>query len=130
MELREKIKGTGLKATPQRRLVYQIIAELLHATIEEIITRVHAKSPDITVSTVYRILDSFCSAGLLSRFNHPDGKSYFDINSTEHHHLFIGESEILDFEDSELTSLIKERIKNSVNHKGNITKVSIQVTIE
>ena len=39
MEIREKIKAAGLKATPQRRAIYEIMREVCHCPIDEIIAR-------------------------------------------------------------------------------------------
>lgn len=71
MEGTDKIREAGLKLTPQRKAVYEAMTELRHAPIEEIISCVQSKDKEITLSTVYRILDSFCKAGLLSLVCHP-----------------------------------------------------------
>ena len=60
MEGTDKIREAGLKLTPQRKAVYEAMTELRHAPIEEIISSVQSKDKEITLSTVYRILDSFC----------------------------------------------------------------------
>lgn len=127
MEIREKIKAVGLKATPQRRLVYEVMQELCHAPIDEVIPRVQSVSPDVTISTLYRILDSFCSAGLLSKIHHPNGKSYFDISTQEHHHIFNSLGSIMDFEDEQLSELIRTNIKHKVGSDETIVKIQIQV---
>lgn len=127
MEIRDKIKAVGLKATPQRRLVYEIMQELCHTPIDEIIARVQATSPDVTVSTIYRIMESFCSAGLLSKINHPDGKTYFDITPAEHYHIFNSMGEIVDFQDEELNALIRAKLKTKIAAGEKIEKISIQI---
>ena len=127
MEIREKIKAAGLKATPQRRLVYEVMQELCHSPIDEVITRAQSVSPDVTISTVYRILESFCSAGLLSKINHPDGKTYFDITPQEHHHIFNSSGSIIDFEDEQLSELIRMNLKHKLGSGETIQKIQIQV---
>ena len=80
----QRIKEAGLKLTPQRREVYKAMQELRHATVEDIIERVQSRNKEVTVSTIYRILDSFCSANILSFIYHPDtGKCYYDITVAE-----------------------------------------------
>lgn len=64
MESTEIIKNAGLKITPQRKVVYEVMMELRHAAIDEIIKCVQSKDNEITISTIYRILDSFCKANL------------------------------------------------------------------
>ena len=121
------IRKAGLRATPQRKMVYAIMTELCHSPIDEIIARVQQQNPEITVSTVYRILDSFCEAGLLSKIKHPNGKFFFDISPKEHHHVFT-DNEVIDFIDPELTEMIKERLKSELFKHLEIEKISIQIT--
>ena len=59
MESTGIIKNAGLKITPQRKVVYEVMMELRHAAIDEIIKSVQSKDNEITISTIYRILDSF-----------------------------------------------------------------------
>ncbi len=127
MNIGSIIKEAGLKVTPQRRMVYDVMQELQHCPIDEIIVRVQKQNPDITISTIYRILDSFCEAGLLSRINHPNGKYYFDITPSEHHHIFI-DKEVIDYKDPELTELIKKHLKGKLFETLDIEKISIQIT--
>ena len=83
----------------------------------------------ITISTIYRILDSFCKANLLSLVFHPEvGKSYYDITVTEHHHIFEGES-ILDYMDEGLTELIRQYLKEKNFASVDISRIQVQITI-
>ena len=43
MESKEIIKNAGLKITPQRKVVYEVMMELRHAAIDEIIKCVQSK---------------------------------------------------------------------------------------
>ena len=74
-------KEEGLKVTPQRKVVCEVMMELRHAAIDEIIKCVQSIDNEITISTIYRILGSFCKANLLSLVFHPEeGKSYYDLS--------------------------------------------------
>lgn len=126
MDISYTIKAAGLKVTPQRKILYEVMAESGHGTIEEIISKVQGKNPDITVSTVYRILESFCDAKLLSRINHPNGKTCYDITPSDHHHVIVG-SELIDYCDPELTELIKKNLKGKMFDDLDIDKISIQI---
>ena len=129
MNIGEIIKKAGLKATPQRKMIYELMTELGHSSIDEIIARVQQLSPEVTKSTIYRILDSFFKAGLLSKMNHPGGKSYYDVTLEEHHHV-IRDNEIIDYMDSELTTLIMNHLKEkSFKHLDSIEKISIQIIV-
>ena len=104
--------------------------ELRHATVEDIIERVQSRNKEVTVSTIYRILDSFRSANILSFIYHPDtGKCYYDITVAEHHHLFDGKS-IEDYADPELSQLIREYLERKHFPMEEIGKVQVQVTLK
>lgn len=126
----KRIKEAGLKLTPQRREVYEAMMQLRHATVEDIIEQVQSRNKEVTVSTIYRILDSFCSANILSSFYHPDtGKCYYDITVAEHHHLFGGGT-IQDYADAELSNLIKEYLERKHFSSEEIDKIQVQITIK
>lgn len=125
--VRDRIKNAGLKATPQRVLVYEIMQELCHAPIDAILNRVRQQRPEITVSTVYRILDSFCEAALLAKLNHPNGKTYFDINVDEHHHLLSEDNSIVDVEDEEIGAFIRQKFAEKLDDDQQIEKISVQI---
>ena len=124
MSTSELIKKAGLKATPQRKMVYEIMKELGHSSIDKVISRVQQLNPEITVSTVYRILDSFCEAGLLSKMNHLSGKAYYDITTEEHYHIFTDKG-VIDYFDSELTEMIRNHLKDKLLNDITIEKISI-----
>lgn len=129
MEATDKIREAGLKLTPQRKAVYEAMMELQHAPIEAIISYVQSKDEEITLSTVYRILDSFCRANLLSLVCHPEtGKCYYDITVHGHHHLFTGE-QIVDYDDPELTSLVQQYLEAHNIASADINKIQIQITL-
>lgn len=128
MEISRIIKSAGLKATPQRRLVYEAMRKLGHATVDDVAASIKTEHMSINISTIYRVMESFCAVGLLSKMNHPDGKTYFDITTKEHHHIFDTSGNIIDFEDEELTALIKEKIKGEIGNGRAIKRISIQIT--
>ena len=129
METIDNIKLAGLRITPQRKAVYEAMMELRHASIDEIIKKVQSKDGEMTVSTIYRILNSFCTANLLSNIFNPDtGKSYYDITVAEHHHVFKGE-QVMDYMDDELTAMIRKYLKDKNFASEDIEKVQVQIII-
>ena len=108
-------------------LVYGIVSMKL--TLDEIIKKVQSKDGEMTVSTIYRILNSFCTANLLSNIFNPDaGKSYYDITVAEHHHVFKGE-QVMDYMDDELTAMIRKYLKDKNFASEDIEKVQVQIII-
>lgn len=129
MDATSILRAAGLKVTPQRKAVYEAMMELRHAPIESVIERVQARDGGITVSTVYRILDSFCKAGVLGLVSRPDtGKCYYDITATEHHHIFEGK-EIVDYMDPELSRLVRQYLHEHHPASGDIDRVQVQIVI-
>ena len=129
MNIGEIIKSAGLRATPQRRMIYELMTKLGHSSVDDIIGRVQQKNPEMTISTVYRIFDSFCKAGLLLKISHPSGKTYYDVNIWEHHHVLMN-NEITDYVDPELTELIINHLKQkSFKHLNSIEKISLQIIV-
>ena len=103
--------------------------ELRHAPIEAIIAKVQSKDKEMTLSTIYRVLDSFCKAGILSLVCHPEtGKCNYDITVHEHHHLFDGE-QIMDYDDAELTRLIRQYLESHNIPAADIEKIQVQITL-
>ncbi|MCF0209430.1 MAG: transcriptional repressor [Bacteroidaceae bacterium] len=130
MEDIENIKAAGLKMTPQRIAVYRTMMTLRHAKLEQIVESLKAEYSNLTLSTVYRVLESFCKAGVLSLVCHPEtGECYYDITVKNHHHLFNG-SEIVDYRDEELTSLVREFIQTKRPDLKDIEKIQVQITIK
>jgi Fur family iron response transcriptional regulator len=43
----------------------------------------------VSLATVYNTLHQFTAAGLLREVVVQPGRSYFDTNTTDHHHFFI-----------------------------------------
>lgn len=127
MVISEKINNSSLRATPQRRLVYKAIGQLCHCSIDQIIDIVHQQSPVVTVSTIYRIMDSFCAVGLVGRLTHPSGKIYYDINPCDHHHIYTSDDRIVDFVDDQLSEFISSRIATRLDSDQSIGRISIQV---
>jgi len=127
MNTGEIIKKAGLKVTPQRTMVYDMVSELGHCSIDTILAGVQQKSPEITVSTVYRILDSFCEAGIISKIACPNMKYLFDVTPVEHHHVFAN-NKVLDYTDPELTATVKKRLESADLFENlDIEKISIQI---
>jgi Fe2+ or Zn2+ uptake regulation protein len=125
----EIIKKAGLRATPQRKMIYEIMAKSGHGSIDEIITKAQQQSPELTVSTVYRILDSFCNAGIISKVGCPNGKCYYDVTTSEHTHIFK-DNTITDYMDADLMMLIKNHLKEkSFPYSDSIEKIALHIIV-
>lgn len=104
----ERLKTAGLRPTRQRIA----LAELLfsngnrHLTAEQLHGEAMQADIRVSLATVYNTLHQFTDAGLLREVVVEAGRSYFDTNTTDHHHLFIIDQSILrDIDGSSLTIL-------------------------
>jgi Fur family transcriptional regulator, iron response regulator len=98
-QLKGKLRGAGLRPTRQRVALgwmlfgkgdRHISAEALH---EEAI---HARVP-VSLATVYNTLHQFKEAGLLRQVAMEGSKTYFDTNTSDHHHFYVeGEDRMID----------------------------------
>ena len=86
--LRTALRTRGLRRTPQRELVLQAVAELGHATPEQVAARVQRDAPDVNLSTVYRALDVLVDVGLVARGHLGQGAaSYHLLEHADHLHV-------------------------------------------
>ena len=73
--IKDKLKETGFKITPQRRAILEILLENddKHLSSEEIYDMVRVSCPEIGLATVYRTIQLLSEGGLLSKLNLDDG---------------------------------------------------------
>ena len=127
-DIKDKIKQSGLKATPQRLAIYDSMCRLGHASADMVVDELKEIFPSITVATVYNVLESFVEAGLLSRRLSMNHKMYFDVNVYEHAHLYDTDSNVyMDYDDSELNAIVWEHIKKNMAHGFNLKNIDIQL---
>jgi Fur family transcriptional regulator, ferric uptake regulator len=82
------LKEKGLKLTPQRRLIVDIIHDAkTHITAEEIIANVKQKMPGVNKSTIYRTLDLLEETGCVYKSEAHDQFIYHHAEEGHHHHL-------------------------------------------
>ncbi len=82
------LKEKGLKLTPQRRLIVNIIHDAeAHLTAEDIIAHVQSKMPGVNKSTIYRNLDILEATGCVYKSESGDHSIYHHAEEGHHHHL-------------------------------------------
>ena len=87
---REQLRGRGMRWTPQRRTIIEVLAESRgHLTGAELVERCRAVDPETTPSTVYRTLDLLEELGLVRHGHGADGREEFHVQPGEAHgHLY------------------------------------------
>lgn len=82
------LKKKGLKLTPQRRVIVDIIHDTGdHLTAEEIISYVHSKMPRVNKSTIYRTLELLEKNECVFKSESGNQTIYHHAEEGHHHHL-------------------------------------------
>lgn len=129
-QIAEKLTEKGLRVTPQRIAIFSAIVTLdNHPTAEKIIEYIKTNHPNISIGTVYKVLDSFVENKLLKKVKTESGIMRYDPEQNGHHHLYCSESDrIEDFMDEELDELISDYFqKNGINNFS-IEDIQLQIT--
>lgn len=124
------LKEKGLKVTPQRAAIYEAIVKLNnHPTAENVIDYIKANYPNISVGTVYKVLDTLVENGLLKKVKTEKDIMRYDAFVTNHHHLYCAETDrIEDFEDDTLTKIITNYFQTHKIKNFNIQDIKLQIT--
>ena len=87
--LRERLHAGGLRWTPQRRILVEVLSRSDgHVTGAELVERCRAVDPATTPSTVYRTLDVLEELGIVRHAHGADGREEFHVlPDAEHGHL-------------------------------------------
>ncbi|HAV10586.1 MAG TPA: transcriptional repressor [Dehalococcoidia bacterium] len=82
------LKEKGLRLTPQRRLIVDIIhQDDAHLTAEEIISSVQSKMPGVNKSTIYRTLEMLEELNCVFKSEVDDKFIYHHAEEGHHHHI-------------------------------------------
>jgi len=87
--LTEQLGATGLRLTPQRQQVYDVLLQKRdHPTAEEVFIRAKRAMPEISHATVYNCLDALVQCGLARQVSLERGATRFCPNMEEHCHYY------------------------------------------
>lgn len=81
-----RLKALGLRLTPQRRVVLEVLREGSgHLTPQEVCRRAQAHLPGLNEATVYRILALFERRGVVLSADWPGVGRVYELAPTHHH---------------------------------------------
>lgn len=88
-DVRGRLRARGLRWTPQRRVLVEVLARVEgHVTGPELVEGCRAIDPATTPSTVYRTLDVMEELGLISHSHGLEGRQEFHVRpGADHGHL-------------------------------------------
>jgi Fur family transcriptional regulator, iron response regulator len=104
--LRGRLRRVGLRPTRQRVALGWLLFGKgdRHITAEKLYEEATSARVAISLATVYNTLHQFTEAGLLREIAVDGSKTYFDTNTTPHHHFLIEETNtVLDIPGSDVS---------------------------
>lgn len=113
------IRQRGLRLTPQRKLILNIIRQAGgHLTIEQIYRHARERNPRLNLATVYRNLDVLCDLRLVVAADIGGGTWVYESAGEQPHHHLVCRScgDIARIEHSELVELFQQ-----IDHRYHFT---------
>ena len=127
----EKLRSSGLRPTKQRIEICKLLfdrKQTFHFTINDL-SKILKKntSEKISLATIYNTVHSFKKKGYLKEISVNQNKSYFDTNTSNHHHfLDINTNKLIDLKNEDVHNIkIKKRIPGK-----KINSIEVLVKIE
>ena len=127
----EKLRNSGLRPTKQRIKICEVLFntdKTFHFTINELSKIISEKIEEkISLATIYNTVHAFKREGYLKEITINSDKSYFDTNTSHHHHFYDNlTKELTDLNDEDVEKI---QIKKSLPGKK-ISSVEILVKVE
>lgn len=90
----DRLRGAGLRPTRQRLALAKLLFENghRHVTAEQLHSEAMQANVRVSLATVYNTLHQFTEAALLREIVADSGRSYFDTNTSDHHHFYFERS--------------------------------------
>ena len=129
-EFIKKLRTSGLRPTKQRLKICEVLFDrdsTFHFTIGDLVKNISDKvNEKISLATVYNTVHAFKEKGYLKEISINTDKSYFDTNTSEHHHFFDEDTnELIDCDENHIESINVK--KNITGKKINSVEVLIKV---
>ena len=126
----EKLRDLGLRPTKQRVKMCEVLfnrEKTFHFTINDLVKMISDEMNEkISLATVYNTVHHFEKKGYLKEIAINSDKSYFDTNTSNHHHFYDEDThELIDCDQNDIDSI---NIKNNITGKKiNSVEVLIKV---
>ena len=127
----EKLRSSGLRPTKQRLEICKLLFDrkkTFHFTIADL-SKILKKETNkkISLATIYNTVHSFKKKGYLKEISIDREKTYFDTNTSNHHHfLDISTNELIDLKADDVDNI---KIKKNLPGKK-IKSIEVIVKVE
>ena len=127
----EKLRSSGLRPTKQRIKICKLLfnrKKTFHFTINDLFKILKNETKQkISLATIYNTVHSFEKKGYLKEISINKDKSYFDTNTSNHHHfLDMNTNELIDLKSEDVHNI---KIKKKIPGKK-IKSIEVLVKIE
>ena len=127
----DKLRSSGLRPTKQRIRICEILfntEKTFHFTINDLVKKIGKTTNDkISLATVYNTVHAFKKKGYLKEIPINSDQSYFDTNTSHHHHFYDeNQKDLIDIDDADV-----EPVKINTKIPGKkIKSVEVLVKVE
>ena len=126
----DKLRKSGLRPTKQRLKICEILFDrdtTFHFTINDLTKIISEKlNEKISLATVYNTVHAFKNKGYLKEISINSDKSYFDTNTSVHHHFFDEDTNrLIDCDENDLDEI---KIKKNITGKK-ISSVEVLIKV-
>ncbi len=130
MNFIEKLRETGLRPTKQRVKICEILfnrEKTFHFTINDLAKKISEElNEKISLATVYNTVHALQKKGYLKEISINSNKSYFDTNTSVHHHFYDEDThQLIDCDENEIETVNVK--KNITGKKINSVEVLVRV---
>ena len=131
MKYIEKLRNSGLRPTKQRLQICEVLFDTektFHFTINELDQKIKDKIHNkISLATIYNTINAFEKKGYLKQIPINSNQTYFDTNTTDHHHFYnLRDGKLIDLESSDVGPI---NIKRKIDGKK-IKSIEVLVKLE
>ena len=88
----KRLRSSGLRPTKQRLTICKVLFDrkgTFHFTIDKLKKKIEKNTKSkISLATVYNTVHAFKNNGYLKEISLQGNKTFFDTNSTSHHHFY------------------------------------------
>jgi Fur family iron response transcriptional regulator len=130
-EFIKRLRKSGLRPTKQRIKMCELLfssAKTFHFTINDLVKMLENNiNEKISLATIYNTIHSFEKKGYLKEIAINSTQSYFDTNTSNHHHFFDEkENELIDLNNEDIEPI---QIKKTIPGKK-IKSVEVLVKVD
>ena len=103
----KELRKAGLKVTLPRLKVLEVLeqADPHHLSAEDVYKRLLEIEESVGITTIYRVLTQFETAGIVERHNFDDGHAVYELSPDRHH------DHMVDLDDGSVIEFVNERIE-------------------